>query len=186
MENLIKTNQISEPKNLTVPKISSTDLAPLFQSFFNKEAKQSLSIKAHSLVHQWNQLHGDPKLQYKDFLVEFMAKLKIKATEEYRPQAMYVRKIAQVQCFGLLTNENRIAEAALRLVDVINHMSKFNYIKASLTDLMLIPLGDYNNPGTTRYAIVSYLAIDSDYEMIVKANYGQYMFQEGGIPPEFK
>lgn len=183
---LIKTNQISEPTELSLPKISQIDLRPTFDAFFNKEAKDALATKATSMIYQYNEAVGDIGLYKKDELVWFLNKFKL--ANDYEQQSQWLRKYAKVECFGLLVDEANIARASLRIVDVINNIAKLKSgaIKASLADLLVFSLIDSQDRSITRYAIVSYLAISDDCLDVVKLNYGQYMFQEGGLPPEFK
>ena len=183
---LIKTNQISEPTELTLPTISHVDLRPTFDAFFNKEAKDALATKTNNMIFQYNEVVGDIGLYKKGELVWFLNKFKL--ANYYDNQSQLLRKYAKVECFGLLADEKDIARASLRIVDVINNIAKLKSgaIKASLADLLVFSLVDSQDISITKYAIVSYLAISDDCLNVVKLNYGQYMFQEGGLPPEFK
>ncbi len=184
---MIRTKRTSEPQQLSVPVIPSpVDIYPLFDQHFSSKAKSALSKRSYNIIEQWNEPAGDIRLVAKDNMVQLLAKLDIKSTKHYVYQGQYVRKISRAHCFGFVTSEDKVANAALKLVDVINHMAKFNFIRSSMMNLSLFELGDINDPSIKRYAVVSYLSVPCDLEQQVKSVYGPYMFEEGGIPPEYK
>ncbi len=147
----------------------------------------ALSNKSNSNIYQWNEPAGDIRFISQDQMIDVLSKLEIKSTSSYTPVGLWARKYARAHCFGFtVADKHMIANASLKLVDIINHMSMFNFIKASLMNINLFELTDAFDHSIKRYAVVSYLCVPTELEEQVKNTYRQYMFEEGGLPPEYK
>lgn len=109
----------------------------------------------------------------------FLCKLGIKSGAEFFNNG-YVRHAALVNYFGYRTTKEKVGEAALEMVKVINDLCANKYAIAALEPLFTIEVADGS------YFVVSYLAIDNQYEPLVKTTYSHCIFPEGGVPPEFK
>lgn len=129
------------------------------------------------MIHQYNkQLKWGSEYNYK--LSKLLGKLKLKNNDVF-DTGTYVREYAKVECFGLTCTSDKVAEAALSMVAMINHFAANAYGLATLEPLMLISLAD------GRFCVVSYIAIDQQYYSLVESTCRNFMFQEGGLPPEF-
>mgnify|MGYP003423252515 len=186
--NLIKTNQISEPTQLSHENFVISDLQPIFFKYFNQDALNLVSNKTNNLIHQYNRYHKFGS-EHNAKLTDLLEKLELKhcSTLTYA----YTREIAKVFFFGVTTTKDRLAEGALTMVKVINALATNKYAIATLSPLTsiqfntLCPVTGKIVPDN-KYAIFSYLAIDHQYETLVQSMYADYLFPEGGVPPELK
>jgi hypothetical protein len=180
VENLIRMSRIS---NTVAPQeFKAVDLVPIMTPYFNAAAQNVLqNQKCNSTLVQWNRQVSNSKYEGPQAyaLGEFLGKLKIKSNEDLF-QSNYVREVSQVKYYGHCTTPDRLADAALVMVGMINDLATKGLIRAVLAPLMSIELVG------GKVVVVSYIAIDQPNEALVQSMYGSLSFQEGGIPPEFK
>lgn len=182
IQQLIATNQISEPAILSIPEFEVTDLYPVMYQHFNVEAIKALSVQTHNVIHQYNKFHPGEAPKYN--LGNLLEKLSI-SDGSLLMNNTYTREAAKVLYFGFVASKDKVGEAALSLIAEINKLATTNAILASLSKLNLIKIYRMETD-TYDYVIVSYLAIDQQYESLVQSQYSHCMFEEGGLPPEFK
>lgn len=180
VESLIKTNQTFDSAEdvITVPVLTAIDLASIIDPYLTPEAKVILSNKTYNLLYQYNVKMSNNKYFDKSWvLADFFRKLEFKHAEDF-DRANYIRMVAQVDYFGFTVEETKVGEAAIKLTQVINNLASKKMILATLAPMSAVRLAD------GRYCVVSYLAVDSQYQSLVKSTYANCMFLEGGMPPE--
>lgn len=178
IQELIKTNQTSEPLELSIEKFKSIDLMPLMKNQLSADAISILNIRSTGMIHQYDVRLSDNKYYERSYLLaNFLEKFNFKRAKDF-DQAHVLRRTARCYCFGYISDENRVGEAALKVTQVINNLADHKMILASLNPLTSLRLAN------GRYCTVSYLAVDSQYEQLVQSAYSGCIFSEGAVPPE--
>lgn len=184
---MIQTNKISEPAQLNNEQFITADLQPLFFQYFTQEALYLISKRTFGTIHQYNRYHKWGS-DHNEKLTNLLQKLELKNHSLFESQ--YTREIAKVLYFGISTTEDRVAEAAIKMVNVINDLARDKHALATLTPLTSIQFNTFDSVGNIvpgkKFAVLSYLAIDPQYESLVQSKYADFLFQEGSIPPELK
>lgn len=153
---------------------------------FNSEALKVFQTQTNSMLYQYNESTN----KYPEFYntIELLGLLGLKSAYQNPLEGTFRREIARVFYFGFTCQKGQEQGARMKLIRAINDMAASGWLKASLCNLGSMELG--TNPLfpsiKDRVAVFSYVAVKHDCEGHVENTYANYMFPEGGLPPEFK
>ncbi len=179
IENMIRMNRISSAV-VNESQFKAMDLLPFVDSLLNADAKNLiLNHKTYSTIHQWNRKVDDNKYKGEQAyaLGEFLGKLNISNYETLQ-LCNYVREVSQVKYYGVTATLEKVGEATIKMVNMLNDLASRNLVRAVLAPLMSVELVG------GKIVVVSYIAVDKPNEALVQSLYGALQFQEGGVPLE--
>lgn len=154
-----------------------------YKHLFNQEALDVFKTQTSNMIFQYN-VWTDPWGQELYNLIELVALLGVKEADNN--PAKYTCKYSRVLSFGYTCSPNQVDDAAAKLIQAINDMAANKWINASMYNLGIIELGKINDTDPDRVCVVSHLAVKAEHDMDATETYGMLMFQEGGLPKEYK
>lgn len=153
---------------------------------FHPAALEVFKTQTPHMIYQYN----DSDHPYPEFYdtIELLGLLGLKSAYHNPLEGTFTRKIAVVQHFGFVCDKKDIDKARRKVINIVNDMAASGWLKASLCNLgsMELAVNPMFPSIKNRVAVFSYVAIKHDCERYVKDLYGNAMFKEGGMPPEFK
>lgn len=166
--------------------IGAINLADSFSGSFNQDALDIFQIQTNSLLYQWNH-RNEHSRSYLYGLMELAGLLGIRAADQNPCGALFTRMATPVKFFGVTCEGHQVIPGVNRMIDAINSMAKNKWLKASMYNLGMMELQNEDpSVQTKRFVIFSYLVVDPQYDIDVVNQFGNLLFQEGGLPPEFK
>lgn len=154
---------------MTKTSLSQTykiSLYPTLMFHFSDEAVNILANKINNTIYEYVSLAkwgSDKNL----FLASLLSKFGIKNHLDIS-SSLYERNIAPVRCFGISCDQEGIADASIKMIEIINHFAAQKYILATLSPLELVI-------SNNRFYVISYLAIKQEKFLLVESTHKNYL-----------
>jgi len=161
----------------SLPHFQLDNIYPVFEKYFNLEAKKVMMTKADGFVHSYY----DDDVSTKN-LVKLFSLFGLKSAEKlYKNGMIRFVRTATVSVFAIRCYRYELVKAVERMIACINHLADKGFLLASMIELGVIKFESVPLK-PDEVAVLSYIVLTASGKEYVQANLPKLLAVEGTMP----